>query len=58
MRHAIFTHMAVPDSVWARLDPSISWGDWQVPVAVQVLLAVVCALAVLGASIAVFDRTD
>jgi ABC-2 type transport system permease protein len=58
MRYAIFEHMAVPDGVWARLDPTISWGGWQVPVALQVLIAVGCAVVVLAASIAVFDRTD
>jgi ABC-2 type transport system permease protein len=58
MRYAIFQHMEVPDTVWARLDPTITWGGWQVPVAVQVLIAAGCALAVLAASIAVFDRTD
>ncbi len=58
MRYAIFDHMAVPDGVWARLDPTISWGSWQVPVALQVLIAIGCSVAVLAASIAAFDRTD
>jgi ABC-2 type transport system permease protein len=58
MRAVIFDHLAVPASTLAALDPSISWFGWQVPLGVQVLVAVVFAGIVLAASVAAFDRTD
>jgi ABC-2 type transport system permease protein len=58
MRMAIFERLDVPASAWAALDPRITWLGWQVPVAVQVLVAVVCAGVVLVASVLAFDRTD
>jgi ABC-2 type transport system permease protein len=58
MRVAIFERLDVPASAWAALDPSITWFGWQVPVAVQVLVAVAFAAAVFVAAVAAFDRTD
>ena len=58
MRAAIFERLDVPASAWAALDPSITWFGWQVPVGVQVLVAVAFAGAVFVAAVAAFDRTD
>lgn len=58
MRGAIFAHLDLPPGAVAALDPSITWFGWQVPVAVQVLLAVVCAGIVLAVGTAAFDRSD
>jgi ABC-2 type transport system permease protein len=58
MRAAIFERLDLPASAWAALDPSISWFGWQVPVALQVLVAVVCAGVVLVVAVLAFDRTD
>jgi ABC-2 type transport system permease protein len=58
MRMAIFERLDIPASAWAALDPRITWLGWQVPVVVQVLVAVGCAGVVLVASVLAFDRTD
>ncbi|MPZ63773.1 MAG: ABC transporter permease subunit [Propionibacteriales bacterium] len=58
MRAAIFDHLDVPADAWAALDPSITWWGWEVPIAAQVLVAVVFSGIVLGAAIAAFDRAD
>lgn len=58
MRGAIFAHLDLPPGAVAALDPSITWFGWQVPVAVQVLLAVACAGIVLAVGTAAFDRSD
>jgi ABC-2 type transport system permease protein len=58
MRGAIFSYLDLPATAWATLDPTISWFGWQVPVALQVLVAVLCAGVVLVAAVASFDRTD
>lgn len=56
MRTAIFHHLQLPPSAWAALDPSITWAGWEVPVPVQVLVAVAFAGIVVAAGIAAFDR--
>jgi ABC-2 type transport system permease protein len=58
MRTAIFEQLDLPASAWAALDPSITWFGWQVPVAVQVLVAIGSAIVVLVLAVATFDRTD
>jgi ABC-2 type transport system permease protein len=58
MRVAIFERLDLPASALAALDPSITWFGWQVPVGVQVAVAVAFAGVVLVAAVAAFDRTD
>jgi ABC-2 type transport system permease protein len=58
MRYAIFQHMDVPAAAWAALDPTITWFGWTVPVGLQVLVAIGCAVVVLAAGVLTFDRTD
>jgi ABC-2 type transport system permease protein len=58
MRSVVFAHLDLPAGTPAALDPSISWFGWQVPLGIQVLVAVVCAVAVLLAAVVAFDRTD
>jgi ABC-2 type transport system permease protein len=58
MRSTIFERMEIPAAAWAALDPSITWFGWPVPTALQLLLAVGCAAAILTAAVLVFDRSD
>jgi ABC-2 type transport system permease protein len=58
MRAAVFDELGVSPAVRARLDPSITWWGWDVPVAVQLGLVVVVTVALLAAATALFDRTD
>ncbi|ADD44738.1 ABC transporter permease [Stackebrandtia nassauensis] len=58
MRSVVYGSLDLPASATATVDSGIDWWGWQVPVAVQVLVAVGCAGVVLAAAIAAFDRTD
>lgn len=58
MRSVVFDHLDVDAVTRATLDPGIFWNGWQVPVSVQVLLVVVCSVALLGAAVARFARTE
>lgn len=58
MRTVVFDHLGVSAGTRAALDPTITWWGWEVPLGVQVLLAVTAAAAVLVAGILAFDRTD
>jgi ABC-2 type transport system permease protein len=58
MRSVVFAHLDLAAGIPPSLDPSISWFGWQVPLALEVLVAVVSAVAVLSAAVVAFDRTD
>lgn len=58
MRAAVFNHLDLSAATRAAFDPAIRWGDWTVPVGVDVLIALVCTVALMVAGIAVFKRTD
>lgn len=58
MRSVVFDHLEVDPVTRATLDPGISWGGWQVPVAVQVAVVAVCCAVLLGAAVARFARTE
>ncbi|MGH8876058.1 MAG: ABC transporter permease [Stackebrandtia sp.] len=58
MRSVIFAHLDLPAGATAAVGTGIDWWGWQVPIAVQVLVAVVVSVAVLGGAIAAFDRTE
>lgn len=58
MRSVVFDHLDVDAVTRATLDPGIFWNGWQVSVPVQVLLVVVCSVALLAAAVARFARTE
>jgi ABC-2 type transport system permease protein len=58
MRSVVFDYLNVSPAALAALDPAITWFGWQLPVGVQVLVAIGFAGAILAAGIAIFDRTD
>ncbi|MFF5990915.1 ABC transporter permease [Prauserella flavalba] len=58
MRSVVFDHLDVPASARAALDPAITWAGWEVPVVLQVLIAVTCTVGLIAAGIAIFNRTD
>ncbi|MEQ1770297.1 MAG: ABC transporter permease [Devosia sp.] len=58
VRSAIFDRLAISPEARAILDPGIWWGSFQVPVPLQVALVVAAALALLGAAVKVFNRTE
>lgn len=58
IRAVVFDHVAVPAQARVMFDPSIFWGDWQVPIVLQVLVAVGFTGALVAGGVAVFSRTD
>jgi ABC-2 type transport system permease protein len=58
MRSAVFDQLDVAPAVRARLDPSIGWWGWDVPVPLQLALVGVVAVVLLAVATALFDRTD
>jgi ABC-2 type transport system permease protein len=58
MRHVVFERLDLSPAEQARLDPGLTWGDWPVPVLVQVGVVVVATVVLLLVAIARFDRTE
>ena len=56
IREAVFAHIDLTPAAHAALLPGITWFGWQVPIAVQVLVVVTFALAMLSAAIWQFRR--
>lgn len=58
MRAAVFDHIDITPEALAAFDPSITWAGWQVPIALQLLVALGCTAAIMAAGVALFNRTD
>jgi ABC-2 type transport system permease protein len=56
IREAVFANLDLTPAATAALLPGITWFGWQVPIAVQVLVVIGCALAALSVAIAKFKR--
>ncbi|MFL5817293.1 MAG: ABC transporter permease [Conexibacter sp.] len=56
IREAVFAHLDLTPAATAALLPGITWFGWQVPIAVQVLVVVLCALAALEIAILKFKQ--
>jgi ABC-2 type transport system permease protein len=56
IREAVFKHIDLTPAAHAALLPGITWFGWQVPIAVQVLVVAVFALAMLEIAIWQFRR--
>ncbi len=58
MRAVVFDYLNVSAGALEALDPAITWFGWQLPIGVQILVALGFASAILAAGIAIFDRSD
>jgi ABC-2 type transport system permease protein len=58
MRKAVFTHAHASATVTRTLSPGLSWGGWHLPVALELGIVVVVAVALLGGAIAQFTRVE
>ncbi len=58
MRTAVFNHLDIAPQVRAQLDPPITWGGWEVPMAVQLGLVAVVTLTLIAVAVRLFDRTE
>lgn len=56
IRTAVFRQLELTPAAQAQLLPGITWFGWAVPIAVQVLVVVACALAMLTVAIWQFRR--
>jgi ABC-2 type transport system permease protein len=58
MRHAVFSHLRLSAYAFHDLSPSITWGNWTVPLGVSVAIVAAMALALLFIAIAEFRKTE
>jgi ABC-2 type transport system permease protein len=58
MRHLVFSHLGVSETARRTLDPGVSWWDWQLSPWFEVGMVLVLGLAMLGAAIWKFSRTE
>jgi ABC-2 type transport system permease protein len=58
MRHVVFERLDLSATDQATLDPGLTWGDWQVPILVQVGVVIAVTVGLLALAIARFDRTE
>ena len=58
MRTAVFNHLDIAPKVRAQLDPPITWGGWEVPMAIQLGLVAFVTLALIAIAVRLFDRTE
>jgi ABC-2 type transport system permease protein len=58
MRHAVFAHTSLPPAVAAKLNTSITWNGWPLPVGLALVLVAVAGLVLLGVAIVRFSKTD
>jgi ABC-2 type transport system permease protein len=58
MRHLVFAHLNAPESAHRRLDPGVTWLGWRLPPSLEAAMVLGLGLAVLGAAVWRFTRTD
>ncbi len=58
MRSVVFDQLQVDPVTRATFDPGIAWGNWQVPVGVQVLVVIAACVAFLAIAVVRFARTE
>ena len=58
MRAAVFNELNLDASVRAQLDPPIMWGNWEVPIAVQLGVVAAVTVGLIAIAVALFDRTE
>ena len=58
IRSTVFDHLDLSPAARATFDPGITWGGWQVPVALQVAIVAATCLILLGLAVARFARTE
>jgi ABC-2 type transport system permease protein len=58
MREVVFDHLSLSPAAARALDPAVRWGDFVVPVWLQVLLVAVLGAGLLGLAVIRFARTE
>ena len=58
IRTAVFGHLTLPDDVRARLNPPITWFDWEVPTYLQLLLVAGIGTLLMAIAIRQFQKVE
>lgn len=58
LRAVVFNHLDVDPAIRAVLDPGISWGSYQVPIALQAAIVALMAVVLLALATRLFSRTE
>ena len=58
MRHLVFDHLEVSETARRTLDPGVTWLGWPVPPLLEAGIVVLMGLALMGAAIRRFSRTE
>ncbi len=58
MRHLVFSHLDISATARRTLDPGVTWFGWHVPPWFEVVMVLLLGLAMLGAAIWKFSRTE
>ena len=58
MRHLVFSHLDASSQARETLDPGVSWWGWHVTVGLEVAMVLLLGLAMVGAAIWKFSRTE
>jgi ABC-2 type transport system permease protein len=58
VRTAVFNHLEVSPAVRARLNPPITWGGWEVPTWLQLLLVAAIGAGLLALAVKQFQRVE
>ena len=58
MRPAVFSHVAIPPDVAAKLNAGVTWDGWRLPSGLALAIVGVVALVLLGVAIVRFSKTE
>ncbi|MGH3495962.1 MAG: ABC transporter permease [Nocardioidaceae bacterium] len=58
MRHLVLAQLHLTQAERARLLPDITWFGWHVPVGIQLLLVLACALGLMSLAVASFRKSE
>ena len=58
MRHAVFSHLAMPAAFEQRLSPTITWAGWAVPLGLSLGMVAVMGVGMTAIAIAEFSKTE
>jgi ABC-2 type transport system permease protein len=58
MRSAVFSHVAIPPDVAAKLNAGVTWDGWRLPSGLALAIVGIVALVLLGIAIVRFSKTE
>jgi ABC-2 type transport system permease protein len=58
MRHAVFSHLAMPALFSAHLSPAITWDGWAVPTGLSIGLVAIMGVSMMAIAIVEFSKTE